>query len=84
LAAFYYENRVLPGETMDRDTGAVWFTIKARPSNPNKPINDYDCIIPVEKAVISALAVVATRGESALSEIAVEWGAKFVAGQVVG
>ena len=84
VGCLYYENRVLPGETMDRDTGAVWFTIKARPSNPNKPINDYDCIIPAEKAVISALAAVATGGDSALSEIAVEWGAKFVAGKEVG
>ena len=52
-----------PGEIFTRDTGAVWFTIKAVVSPDNKShIDDWDCIIPVAAVVGAALVTALTAG----------------------
>ena len=71
-----YYGLVQPGEVFKRDTGAVWFTVKARISPDNKlDINDWDCVWPVASVVGSVLLAAATGGASAFAEVGASLGA---------
>ena len=60
VGCLYYQNNLLPGKTFDRDTGAVWFTIRAKLYDPNHPTTNQTCAEPVEiligGAILSVLA----------------------------
>jgi hypothetical protein len=62
LGPLYY-GLCQPGEIFKRDTGAVWFTIKAVVSPDNKShIDDWDCVIPVAAVVGAAVVAALTAG----------------------
>ena len=62
VGCLYYENNVLPGQTFDRDTGAVWFTIRAKLYDPKQRTNNWACAEPVIEYVGGALMAAATMG----------------------
>ena len=66
-----YHGTIKPGEAFVRDTGAVWFTIKAtvNPSGEH-PISDWDCAKPIVLITAAALATAASGGWAAYSGIA--------------
>ena len=84
LGPLYY-GLVQPGEVFIRDTGAVWFTIKAVVSPDNEShVSDWDCIMPIA-AVIGAVVVAAfLSGAAALLAVADSVGAIALTGGVAG
>ena len=62
IGCLYYVNNLLPGKTFDRNTGAVWFTIKARAYDQNHPINNQTCAKPIEIMFASAIATMVAPG----------------------
>jgi virginiamycin B lyase len=75
-----YYGLVQPGETFVRDTGAVWFTIKAIVSPDNvSHINDWDCIMPVAGVVGAVLFAAITGGYGAFAAVGASVGASALA-----
>ena len=62
LGCLYYENNVKPGQTFDRNTGAVWFTIKAKLYDPKQKLTTWACAKPIVELVGGALLAAATLG----------------------
>jgi hypothetical protein len=63
-----YYGTIKPGEAFSRETGAVWFTIKANIQPDGKePRSDWDCAKPVAAIVGSVLAAAATGGYGAFA-----------------
>jgi|LakMenEpi03Aug12_release.lakeMendotaPanAssembly.Ray.scaffolds.fasta_scaffold314299_1 hypothetical protein len=61
-----YYGTIKPGESFNRDTGAVWFTIKANIQPDGKePRTDWDCVKPVAAVVGTIIAGAATAGAAA-------------------
>ena len=61
-----YYGTIKPGESFDRNTGAVWFTIKANIQPDGKePRTDWDCVKPVAVVVGTIVAAAATGGAAA-------------------
>ena len=80
-----YYGLVQPGEIFQRDTGAVWFTIKASISADNQcHITDWDCVMPIASIVGSVLFGAITGGTSAFLSVGTSIGASaLVAGGAV-
>ena len=63
-----YYGTIKPGETFNRDTGAVWFTIKANIQVDGKePRSDWDCVKPVATVVGAVVVGAATGGYGAFA-----------------
>jgi hypothetical protein len=63
-----YYGTIKPNEAFDRNTGAVWFTIKANiQADGKEPRTDWDCVKPVAVIVGSVLAAAATGGYGAFA-----------------
>lgn len=62
LGCLYYQNNVKPGQTFDRNTGAVWFTIKAKLYDPKQKLTTWACAKPIVELVGGALLAAATMG----------------------
>ncbi len=60
IGCLYYQNNLPPGGTFERNTGAVWFTIRAKLFDANHPITNQDCAKPIEilfgTAILSVVA----------------------------
>jgi len=56
LGCLYYQD-LKPGETFDRTTGAVWFTIRAKVTSPENELSTAKCALPIVKAVGAAMLV---------------------------
>lgn len=81
-----YWQLVQPGQYFYRETGAVWFTVKAEIRFDNKPnINHWDAIWPVGTIIASVAIAIATFGSSAAlsASIAAGGSAGSVSGTVV-
>lgn len=50
LGCLYYQD-LKPGETFDRTTGAVWFTIRAKVKSPKNELSTVKCALPVALTV---------------------------------
>jgi len=72
IGCLYYDNLVKPGETFDKTTGAVWFTIKARVADPGKNLTTLSCAEPVVMALGMAVAAVVTVGGGDVAMAAAE------------
>ncbi len=71
-----YYDLIQPGQVFQRDTGAVWFTVKVRISPTNKlDIDTWDCVWPVAAIVGGILLGAITGGASAFSAIGASIGA---------
>jgi hypothetical protein len=58
-----YYGTLKPGEVFNRNTGAVWFTIKANiQADGKEPRKDWDCVKPVAAVVGAILISAATAG----------------------
>ena len=58
-----YYGTIQPGEVFKRNTGAVWFTIRANVQVDGKePRSDWDCVAPVAAVIGAALFAAATAG----------------------
>ena len=65
VGCLYYET-IMPGKVFKRNTGAVWFTIKANVQADGKEQRtDWDCVAPVAAVVGAALFAAATAGTGA-------------------
>ena len=65
VGCLYYDT-LKPGETFNRDTGAVWFTIKANiQADGKEPRTDWDCVKPVAAIVGTIIIGAATAGVAA-------------------
>ena len=62
VGCLYYLNNVQPGETFDRNTGAVWFTIRAKLFDAGHQTTDWACAEPVVEFVGAALVAAFTAG----------------------
>ncbi|WP_298117075.1 hypothetical protein [Flavobacterium sp.] len=75
VGPLYYE-LVQPGQVFRRDTGAVWFTVKARISpNNTLDIDTWDCVWPIAAIVGGVLLGAVTGGYSAFAGVAGSLGA---------
>ena len=81
VGCLYYQNNLKPGQTFDRDTGAVWFTIRAKLYDNKHELNTWACAEPVAEFVAAAFVAVVTAGtggaavagaEAASAEVAVQ------------
>lgn len=90
-----YYGTLKPGESFDRNTGAVWFTIKAHiQPDGQEPRKDWDCAKPVAAIVGAVLVGAVTAGygavpaagtaAAALAPIAAGGTASVVAGAAIG
>jgi hypothetical protein len=62
VGCLYYDT-LKPGETFNRDTGAVWFTIKANiQADGKEPRMNWDCVKPVAAIVGTIIVGAATAG----------------------
>jgi len=62
-AGCLYYGTIKPGQVFDRDTGGVWFTIKANiQADGKEPRTDWDCVKPVAIIVGGVLLAAATAG----------------------
>lgn len=62
-----YYGTIKPGESFDRNTGAVWFTIKAHiQPDGQEPRTDWDCVKPVAAIVGAVLLSAVTAGYGAV------------------
>lgn len=69
VSCLYY-GTLKPGESFNRHTGAVWFTINARISPDGKELlTDKDCIMPVAEIVGGILLAAATGGAGAFAAL---------------
>jgi len=79
LGCLYYET-IQPGQTWNKTTGAVWFTINAKiqPDGRQKSANDValECVMPVAEAVVEVVTAVFTAGAGLPLLEAAEEGAK--------
>ena len=65
-----YYGTIKPGEVFNRNTGAVWFTIKANIAADGKePRKDWDCVKPVAIIVGGILISAATAGAAAYAAL---------------
>ena len=65
-----YYGTLKPGEVFNRDTGAVWFTIKANIQPDGKePRKDWDCVKPVAIIVGGILISAATAGAATFAAL---------------
>ena len=65
VGCLYYDT-LRPGETFNRDTGSVWFTIKANiQADGKEPRTDWDCVKPVAAIVGTVIIGAATAGVAA-------------------
>lgn len=65
-----YYGTVKPGEVFNRNTGAVWFTIKANIAADGKePRKDWDCVKPVAIIVGGILISAATAGAASFAAL---------------
>lgn len=77
IGCLYYQNKLLPGQVFDRNTGGVWFTINAKIYDPNSPkTTDFTCALPIATTTIGALAAVAVG-----PAYAAQYAANFIAQQ---
>jgi len=90
VGCLYYQNNVQPGGTFDRNTGAVWFTIRAKLFDVNHQTTDWACAEPVLEYVGAALVAAFTAGYGDAiyaavfgSEVATAAGGAAVAGEAV-
>lgn len=83
VGCLYYQNNLKPGQTFDRDTGAVWFTIRAKLYDSQHELDNMACAEPVAEFVVSALiaAVTAGMGGAAIgaADVGAEAGAEAAA-----
>lgn len=69
VGCLYYDT-LKSGETFNRDTGAVWFTIKANiQADGKEPRKDWDCIKPVAIIVGTIIASAATAGAATFASL---------------
>jgi hypothetical protein len=69
VGCLYYDT-LKPGETFNRNTGAVWFTIKANiQADGKEPRNDWDCVKPVAAIVGAVLVSAATAGAASFAAL---------------
>jgi hypothetical protein len=73
VGCLYYQNNVKPGETFERDTGAVWFTIRAKLYDEKQRTNNWACAKPVVEYV--GFALVSAISGGGLSASAFAWSA---------
>jgi hypothetical protein len=65
-----YYGTLKPGQTFNRNTGAVWFTIKANiQADGKEPRTDWDCVKPVAAVVGAVLVSAATAGVAAFAAL---------------
>jgi hypothetical protein len=65
-----YYGTIKPGEVFNRNTGAVWFTIKANIAADGKePRTDWDCVKPVAIVVGGILISAATAGAATFAAL---------------
>lgn len=65
-----YYGTLKPGEVFNKDTGAVWFTIKANiQADGKEPRTDWDCVTPVAEIVGAIIVTAATAGAGAFAEL---------------
>jgi hypothetical protein len=82
LGCLYYENNVKPGQTFDRNTGAVWFTIRAKLYDPKQRTSNWSCAKPILEVIGGAILSAATAGFFAAAEassVAIAAGAGAIA-----
>ncbi|KAG2497048.1 hypothetical protein HYH03_005047 [Edaphochlamys debaryana] len=79
-----YYDVVKPGATFYRDTGAVWFTVKAKILlDPSKEIKLKDAVLPIAETVVAVLVAAGTAGFGAwLAPAAAGAGAIGAAGSI--
>jgi hypothetical protein len=69
VGCLYYDT-LKSGETFNRDTGAVWFTIKANiQADGKEPRKDWDCVKPVAIIVGTIIASAATAGAASFAAL---------------
>ncbi len=69
VGCLYYDT-LKPGEVFNRDTGAVWFTIKANIQPDGKePRKDWDCVKPVAIIVGGILISAASAGAASFAAL---------------
>lgn len=69
VGCLYYDT-LKPGETFNRNTGAVWFTIKANIQPDGKePRTDWDCVKPVAAIVGAVLVSAVTAGAATFAAL---------------
>ena len=69
VGCLYYQT-IQPGEVFKRNTGGVWFTIKANIQPDGKePRTDWDCVAPVAAVVGTVLLAAATGGTGVFLKI---------------
>ncbi|MBC7673925.1 MAG: hypothetical protein H7247_16015 [Polaromonas sp.] len=74
-----YYGTLKPNETFNRNTGAVWFTLKANIAADGKePRTDWDCVKPVAAIVGAVVVAAATGGAAAFAALPAAGG--FAAG----
>ena len=76
VGCLYYQNNLKPGETFDRDTGAVWFTIRAKLYDSQHLLDNLACAEPVAEFVASAIIAAVTAGVGGAAIGAAEAGAE--------
>jgi hypothetical protein len=78
-----YFDVIQPGQSFVRDTGAVWFTVKAAIFLDEKDrITDWDAVTPVAIVIGSAILAVATAGAAGFASGAMA--ASLIASTVIG
>ena len=65
VGCLYYQNNLKPGQTFDRDTGAVWFTIRAKLYDSQHELDTMACAEPVAVFVAGAIIAAVTGGAGA-------------------